>query len=143
MPRHLLNLNDLGSDGLAELLDRADELKRTRGRPDHPRPLAGKSIGLIMEKASTRTRISFELAEKRLSADSVNVSAEASSFKKGETLKDTARTLEALKPLGQHAAQRLQEPLLGELAHRHVDRDRGVLVALEAKRDAIEKRLFG
>jgi aspartate carbamoyltransferase catalytic subunit len=58
--------------------------------------LRGKTVVNLFVEPSTRTRISFELAEQRLSADVINFSAEASSFKKGETLKDTARNLEAL-----------------------------------------------
>ena len=93
MPRHLLNLNDLGSDGLAELLDRADELKRTRGRPDHPRPLAGKSIGLIMEKASTRTRISFEVGIHELGGQPVALAGRDLQLGRDEPLDDTAKVL--------------------------------------------------
>src|SRR5207244_6056369 len=60
-------------------------------------PLRGKTIVNLFFEASTRTRISFEFAEKRLSADTVNVAASGSSVQKGETLVDTARNLEAMR----------------------------------------------
>jgi ornithine carbamoyltransferase len=61
MTRHFLTLQDLGADGLLAVLDRSAALKALRGRPEHPRPLAGKSVGILLEKSSTRTRISFEV----------------------------------------------------------------------------------
>ena len=93
MPRHLLNLTDLGSSGLVELLDRADELKRSRGRADHPRPLSGKSIGLIMEKASTRTRISFEVGIHELGGQPVALAGRDLQLGRDEPLTDTAQVL--------------------------------------------------
>jgi len=93
MPRHLLNLTDLGPSGLLELLDRADELKRLRGRLDHPRPLSGKSIGLIMEKASTRTRISFEVGIHELGGQPVALAGRDLQLGRDEPLPDTAQVL--------------------------------------------------
>ncbi|MCZ7686211.1 MAG: ornithine carbamoyltransferase, partial [Sandaracinaceae bacterium] len=61
MTRHLLTLLDLEREELLALLARGDELARLRGRPEHPRPLAGKSVVVLLEKASTRTRLSFEV----------------------------------------------------------------------------------
>ena len=61
MTQHFLTLDDLGAEGLSALLDRSAELKRLRGKPGHPSPLAGKSVGILLEKSSTRTRISFEV----------------------------------------------------------------------------------
>lgn len=93
MPRHLLTLSDLGSQGLIDLLDRADELKRLRGRLDHPRPLSGKSIGLIMEKASTRTRISFEVGIHELGGQPVALAGRDLQLGRDEPLEDTAQVL--------------------------------------------------
>jgi ornithine carbamoyltransferase len=93
MPRHLLNLFDLGQDGLLEVLDRADQLKRLRGRLDHPRALAGRSIGLIMEKASTRTRISFEVGIHELGGQPVALAGRDLQLGRDEPLTDTAKVL--------------------------------------------------
>jgi ornithine carbamoyltransferase len=93
MPRHLLNLLDLESDGLSELLDRADEMKRFRGRLDHPRALAGKSIGVVMEKASTRTRISFEVGIHELGGQPVALAGRDLQLGRDEPLTDTAQVL--------------------------------------------------
>ena len=93
MPRHLLNLFDLGQDGLLHVLDRADRLKQLRGRLDHPRPLAGKSIGLIMEKASTRTRISFEVGIYELGGQPVALAGRDLQLGRDEPLTDTAKVL--------------------------------------------------
>jgi ornithine carbamoyltransferase len=93
MPRHLLNLLDLGADGLRELLERADAMKKFRGRPDHPRSLAGKSIGLIMEKASTRTRVSFEVGIYELGGQPVALAGRDLQLGRDEPLADTARVL--------------------------------------------------
>jgi ornithine carbamoyltransferase len=93
MPRHLLNLLDLGPDGLIEVLDQADQLKRLRGRPDHPRSLAGKSIGMIMEKASTRTRISFEVGIYELGGQPVALAGRDLQLGRDEPLTDTAKVL--------------------------------------------------
>jgi ornithine carbamoyltransferase len=93
MPRHLLNLLDLGPAGLLEVLDLADEMKRLRGRLDHPRSLAGKSIGLIMEKASTRTRISFEVGIYELGGQPVALAGRDLQLGRDEPLADTAKVL--------------------------------------------------
>ena len=60
--RHFLSLSDLGPEGILQQLDRADFFKKARGTPAGGRPLAGKSVALIFEKASTRTRLSLEVA---------------------------------------------------------------------------------
>jgi ornithine carbamoyltransferase len=93
MPRHFLNLLDLGPEELHQLLDRADALKRLRGRLDHPRPLAGKSIGMIMEKASTRTRISFEVGIHELGGQPVALLSRDLQLGRDEPLADTAKVL--------------------------------------------------
>lgn len=93
MPRHFLTLLDLGPAELEHLLDRADAMKRLRGRLDHPRPLAGKSIGLIMEKASTRTRISFEVGIHELGGQPVALHGRDLQLGRDEPLADTAKVL--------------------------------------------------
>ncbi len=93
MLRHLLDDFDLGNDGLLPLLDRADQIKRLRGHADHPRPLAGKSIGMIMEKASTRTRISFEVGIYELGGMAVAMAGRDLQLGRDEPLVDTARVL--------------------------------------------------
>lgn len=93
MPRHFLTLLDLSSDELEHLLDRADALKRLRGRLEHPRPLAGKSIGVIMEKASTRTRISFEVGIHELGGQPVPLLSRDTQLGRDEPLADTAKVL--------------------------------------------------
>lgn len=93
MPRHFLNLLDLGPEELHQLLDRADTMKRLRGRLEHPRPLAGKSIGVIMEKASTRTRISFEVGIHELGGQPVALLSRDLQIGRDEPLEDTAKVL--------------------------------------------------
>src|SRR6202000_3221055 len=95
--KHLLDIESLSPDEIITVLDTARAFKAVGERAIKKVPaLRGKTVVNLFVEPSTRTRISFELAEQRLSADVINFSAEASSFKKGETLKDTARNLEAL-----------------------------------------------
>ena len=95
--KHLLDIESLTPDEIDTVLDTARAFKAVGERAIKKVPaLRGKTVVNLFVEPSTRTRISFELAEQRLSADVINFSAEASSFKKGETLKDTARNLEAL-----------------------------------------------
>ena len=95
--KHLLDIESLTADELKTVLDTARAFKAVGERAIKKVPaLRGKTVVNLFVEPSTRTRISFELAEQRLSADIINFSAEASSFKKGETLKDTAMNLEAL-----------------------------------------------
>ena len=95
--KHLLDVESLTPDEIITVLDTARAFKAVGERAIKKVPaLRGKTVVNLFVEPSTRTRISFELAEQRLSADVINFSAEASSFKKGETLKDTARNLEAL-----------------------------------------------
>jgi aspartate carbamoyltransferase catalytic subunit len=95
--KHLLDIESLTPDEIITVLDTARAFKAVGERAIKKVPaLRGKTVINLFVEPSTRTRISFELAEQRLSADVINFSAEASSFKKGETLKDTARNLEAL-----------------------------------------------
>jgi len=95
--KHLLDIESLTADEIMTVLDTARAFKAVGERAIKKVPaLRGKTVVNLFIEPSTRTRISFELAEQRLSADIINFSTEASSFKKGETLKDTARNLEAL-----------------------------------------------
>lgn len=95
--KHLLDIESLSAEEIITVLDTARAFKAVGERVIKKVPaLRGKTVVNLFVEPSTRTRISFELAEQRLSADVVNFSTEASSFKKGETLKDTARNLEAL-----------------------------------------------
>ena len=92
MTRHLLSLSDVGGEGLISLLDDAERWRTERGSAQARRPLVGKSIALIFEKASTRTRISFEVAVSELGAHPV-VITEGSQLGRGEPVADTARVL--------------------------------------------------
>lgn len=95
--KNLLDVESLSADEILTVLDTARAFKAVGERAIKKVPaLRGKTVVNLFVEPSTRTRISFELAEQRLSADVINFSAEASSFKKGETLKDTALNLQAL-----------------------------------------------
>src|SRR6266849_3433646 len=97
MNRHLISAGDLSRDDALLILDTADELARVADRPIKKLPtLRGRTVVNLFFEDSTRTRISFEAAAKRLSADVINFSAKGSSVTKGESLKDTALTLEAM-----------------------------------------------
>jgi aspartate carbamoyltransferase catalytic subunit len=95
--KHLLDIESLTAAEITTILDTARAFKAVGERAIKKVPaLRGKTVINLFIEPSTRTRISFELAAQRLTADVINFSAEASSLKKGETLKDTARNLEAL-----------------------------------------------
>jgi aspartate carbamoyltransferase catalytic subunit len=97
MNRHLISAADLSRDDALLVLDTAEELARLADRPIKKLPtLRGRTVVNLFFEDSTRTRISFEAAAKRLSADVINFSARGSSVAKGESLKDTALTLEAM-----------------------------------------------
>ncbi|GAA4665781.1 aspartate carbamoyltransferase catalytic subunit [Streptomyces chumphonensis] len=97
MERHLISAADLTRDDAVLVLDTAEELARLADRPIKKLPtLRGRTVVNLFFEDSTRTRISFEAAAKRLSADVINFSAKGSSVSKGESLKDTALTLEAM-----------------------------------------------
>jgi aspartate carbamoyltransferase catalytic subunit len=96
--KDLVGLEGLSADQLRIILDTAEPFKEISERRIKKVPvLRGKTIVNLFFEASTRTRISFEFAEKRLSADTVNISSTGSSVAKGETLVDTARNLEAMR----------------------------------------------
>jgi aspartate carbamoyltransferase catalytic subunit len=95
--RHLISAADLTRDDALLILDTAEELAQVVDRPIKKLPtLRGRTVVNLFYEDSTRTRISFEAAAKRLSADVINFSAKGSSVSKGESLKDTALTLEAM-----------------------------------------------
>jgi aspartate carbamoyltransferase catalytic subunit len=97
MNRHLISAADLSRDDTLLILDTAEELSSVADRPIKKLPtLRGRTVVNLFYEDSTRTRISFEAAAKRLSADVINFSAKGSSVAKGESLKDTALTLEAM-----------------------------------------------
>ncbi len=97
--RHLLGIDGLDAHDVAQILDTAEVFYEVSRRPVRKVPtLRGKSVINVFYESSTRTRTSFELAGKRLSADVVNISASTSSVTKGETLLDTHKTLEAMHP---------------------------------------------
>ncbi len=96
--RHLLGLNGVPKEDIQLILDTATTFREILERPIKKVPtLQGKTIVNLFYEDSTRTRISFELAQKRLSADTINFSTSTSSVKKGETFKDTVRNIEAMK----------------------------------------------
>ncbi|MEN9992954.1 MAG: hypothetical protein RLY83_524 [Actinomycetota bacterium] len=95
--KHLVSAADLSRDDAIELLDTTAEMASVSERDVKKLPtLRGKTVVNLFYEDSTRTRVSFEVAEKRLSADVVNVSAKGSSVSKGESLKDTVQTLAAI-----------------------------------------------
>jgi aspartate carbamoyltransferase catalytic subunit len=95
--RHLLSISDLSKSDAISILDTATELARVSDGAVKKLPtLRGRTIVNLFAEDSTRTRISFEAAAKRLSADVINFSAKGSSISKGESLKDTAMTLQAM-----------------------------------------------
>ncbi len=97
--KDLLGIRDLSAKEIIGILDTAENFREISDREIKKVPtLRGKTVINLFFEASTRTRTSFELAAKRLSADSVNVSISTSSVSKGETLVDTALTLDAMSP---------------------------------------------
>jgi aspartate carbamoyltransferase catalytic subunit len=95
--KDVLDLDDFSADEIEQVLDTGEAMREVLSRPiRRVPPLRGKTIVNLFYEPSTRTRISFELAAKNLSADVVNVTASGSSVEKGESLVDTVRTLQAL-----------------------------------------------
>ena len=96
--KDLLSIYDLSAQEISFILDTAEEFKKVSQRNVKKVPaLRGKTVVNFFVEPSTRTRMSFELAEQRLSADIINIDASSSSLKKGETLLDTARNINALQ----------------------------------------------
>jgi len=95
--RDLLDLESLSAVEIVDLLDTSRSMRQVIDRPVKKVPaLRGKTVANLFYESSTRTRLSFELAEKRLTADSINFSTAGSSVSKGETLRDTVRNIEAM-----------------------------------------------
>ncbi|MBN2383409.1 aspartate carbamoyltransferase catalytic subunit [bacterium] len=129
----LLGIQDLDPEEITTILDTAESFREISERDIKKVPtLRGKTIILFFHEPSTRTRMSFEIAGKRMSADTFNISASGSSLVKGESLKDTALNLEAMAPdliIIRHAvpgtphflAQCLKTPIVnaGDGAHEH------------------------
>ncbi len=98
-PKHILGIKNLAAADIHFILDSAASFKEINTRQIKKVPtLRGKTIVNLFFEASTRTRTSFEIAGKRLSADTINISASSSSVVKGETLEDTAKNIEAMQP---------------------------------------------
>lgn len=133
LKKDILGIKDLSVEEINMILDTADSFMEVSTREIKKVPtLRGKTIVNLFYEASTRTRTSFEIAGKRLSADTVNISASTSSVVKGETLIDTARNLEAMNPdviVIRHSAagaphllaRLLKPPIInaGDGAHEH------------------------
>ena len=97
--KNLLGIQELQKEEICFILDTAESFKEVLTRPIKKVPtLRGKTVINLFHEPSTRTRISFEIAGKRLSADTINISPSTSSLTKGESLKDMAKTLEAMNP---------------------------------------------
>src|SRR3954464_8224537 len=97
--KDLLGIADLTPEEITLVLDTADAMKEIASRPIKKVPaLRGKTVVNLFFEPSTRTRTSFEIAEKRLSADTLNIAVSTSSVLKGETLADTAMNIEAMSP---------------------------------------------
>jgi aspartate carbamoyltransferase catalytic subunit len=150
--KDLVGLRELSADEINFVLQTADAFKQVGTREIKKVPaLRGKTLVNLFVEPSTRTRISFELAAHRLSADVINISAATSSLTKGETLKDTARNLEALHAdilvlrhssagAAQFLAQRLQTSLInaGDGAHEHPTQALLDLYTIREKRGRID-----
>jgi aspartate carbamoyltransferase catalytic subunit len=131
--RHLLGIRELSAGEITYLLDTAETFRDVSRRDIKKVPaLRGRTVINLFFEASTRTRTSFEIAAKRLSADAVNISVSSSSVSKGETLLDTARNLEAMAPdcivlrhsmagAPYHLAKMCDAPIVnaGDGAHEH------------------------
>ena len=97
--KDILDLASLSAEEIRLILDTADNMREISDRPIKKVPtLRGKTVVLFFYEPSTRTKLSFDIAAKRLSADSLSISTSMSSLVKGETLLDTARNLQAMKP---------------------------------------------
>lgn len=131
--QHLLGIEGLTREQITFILDQSKPFQEFQRHPlKKLATLRGKTVALAFFEPSTRTRISFATAAARLGADTMNLQAESSSLKKGESLLDTVRTLEAMRPDGivirhsssgapQFVAERLEIPVLnaGDGAHEH------------------------
>ncbi len=128
-PRHMLAIFDLSREELLALLHRGAELKALRGTAEHPRPLEGKSIAVVFEKASTRTRLSFEVGIHELGAQPVTLNSRDTQLGRGEPIEDTAKMLSGYvhavvyRTFGHERLERLAEsatiPVINGLSDRY------------------------
>jgi aspartate carbamoyltransferase catalytic subunit len=151
--RHLLAIEPLTAEQITFLLDQAKPFQQIQRHPlKKLATLRGKSVALAFFEASTRTRISFGTAAMRLGADSMNLQAESSSLKKGESLIDTVHTLEAMKPdciVIRHAAsgaaqfisERVAVPVInaGDGLHEHPTQGLLDALTIRDRRDTLEE----
>ena len=93
MPRHFLDIADLEAATLRAILADSVALKASRGKPSAPKPLAGKTLAMIFDKPSTRTRVSFDVAMRDLGGETVVLSGGELQIGRGETISDTAKVL--------------------------------------------------
>ncbi len=149
--KDILGMKDLSVEEINLILDTADSFVEVSTREIKKVPtLRGKTIVNLFYEASTRTRTSFEIAGKRLSADTINISASTSSVVKGETLIDTARNLEAMNPDvivirhsaagAPHLLARLIKPSIinaGDGAHEHPTQSLLDMLTIRAKKGKI------
>src|SRR5437016_3970574 len=131
--KHLLGIRELTAEQIVHLLDTAESFRDISKREIKKVPaLRGRTVINLFFEPSTRTRTSFEIAAKRLSADAINISVSTSSVSKGETLLDTARNLQAMAPdcivirhsaegAAQHLARVCKAAIVnaGDGAHEH------------------------
>src|SRR5688500_207955 len=97
--RHILGIEPMSAEDILQILDLAETMVEINERPIKKVPtLRGRTVINLFLEASTRTRTSFEIAAKRMSADAINISGSSSSTTKGETLFDTAANLNAMRP---------------------------------------------
>jgi aspartate carbamoyltransferase catalytic subunit len=150
--KDLLGIQDLAREEIDLILDTAESFKEISDRTIKKVPtLRGKTVITLFFEASTRTRTSFEIAAKRLSADTINISASTSSVVKGETLIDTARNLESMNPdiiVIRHSAagaahilaSLLQQPIInaGDGAHEHPTQALLDMLTIRDKKGRIE-----
>ena len=97
-PRHFLSLADIPASELRGILDEAHSRKKARtglpkGAPDHDAPLAGRTLAMLFEKSSTRTRFSFDMAMRQLGGSSITATSADMQLGRGETVEDTAKVL--------------------------------------------------
>ena len=91
--RHFLDLIDIPKPVLQALIDRSRQMKAARKRGEQNKPLAGKTLAMIFDKPSTRTRVSFDVGMRQLGGESIMLTAQEMQLGRGETLADTARVL--------------------------------------------------
>lgn len=117
--KHLLGIEPLSVDEITLILDTAVQMREIMERPiKKVSTLRGRTVVNLLVEASTRTRASFEMAERILSADSLSIQAAGSSVSKGESLLDTVKNLEAMTPMSSSSATPRQEPRTSSRAAR-------------------------